>query len=196
MQAFNDAFRAEGRKDTGGPERTAVEKRLGPVFTHLLKEDGHYDVFLISAEGNVVFTAVKESDLGQNLVSGFLKDSGLGRAFRDSETRKTAFADLAPYAPSNNHPAGFFSRRPLSMAPASGWAPWRSRSRSTMINQIMQERTGLGRTGETYLVGPDKLMRSDSFRDPTDHLVKASFANPQSGKVDTDTTRNAFAGRS
>ena len=33
------------------------------------------------------------------------------------------------------------------------------------INQIMQERTGMGNTGETYLVGPDNLMRSDSFLD-------------------------------
>ena len=64
------------------------------------------------------------------------------------------------------------------------------------INAIMQQREGMGRTGETYLVGPDKLMRSDSFLDPANHSVKASFANPGRGKVDTDASRNALAGQS
>ena len=39
----------------------------------------------------------------------------------------------------------------------------------TQINNIMQDRTGLGRTGETYIVGADGLMRSDSrfFKEST-----------------------------
>ncbi|MBI4968051.1 MAG: hypothetical protein HZC25_08015 [Rhodospirillales bacterium] len=52
---------------------------------------------------------------------------------------------------------------------------------------------GMGRTGETYLVGPDKLMRSDSFLDKTNHSVKASFANPARGKVDTKASQAALA---
>jgi len=62
------------------------------------------------------------------------------------------------------------------------------------INAIMQERSGMGGTGETYLVGPDKLMRSDSFLDPTGHSVKASFADPSKGIVDTEASREALAG--
>ena len=52
----------------------------------------------------------------------------------------------------------------------------------------------MGETGETYLVGSDKLMRSDSFLDPKNHSVKASFANPATGSVDSDATRKALAG--
>lgn len=58
----------------------------------------------------------------------------------------------------------------------------------------MQQRDGMGKTGETYLVGPDKLMRSDSFLDPANHSVKASFANPSKGMVDTEAVREALAG--
>ncbi|MBF0373639.1 MAG: HAMP domain-containing protein, partial [Alphaproteobacteria bacterium] len=50
-------------------------------------------------------------------------------------------------------------------------------------------------TGETYLVGGDKLRRSDSFLDPKGHSVLASFANPSTGKVDTVASRNALAGK-
>ncbi|KKK89481.1 hypothetical protein LCGC14_2732660, partial [marine sediment metagenome] len=61
---------------------------------------------------------------------------------------------------------------------------------------IMQERGGMGKTGETYLVGSDKLMRSDSFLDQQGHSVMASFAgNVQNNGVDTEASTEALAGK-
>ena len=60
----------------------------------------------------------------------------------------------------------------------------------------MAERSGMGTTGESYLVGADYLMRSDSFLDPINHTVEASFANPEKGSIDSDTTKAALAGKS
>jgi methyl-accepting chemotaxis protein len=60
----------------------------------------------------------------------------------------------------------------------------------------MQFRAGYGKTQEDYLVGPDFLMRSDSYLDPKNHSVKASFANPQRGKCDTEASRRALRGES
>ncbi len=63
------------------------------------------------------------------------------------------------------------------------------------INNLMSERTGLGETGETYLVGPDKLLRSDTFRDPENHNVRSSFTGSvENNGVDTDAVRSALAG--
>ncbi|MCP5159336.1 MAG: HAMP domain-containing protein [Gammaproteobacteria bacterium] len=59
----------------------------------------------------------------------------------------------------------------------------------------MQRRDGLGQTGETYLVGPDKRMRSDSFMDAENRSVKASFAGSiEKNGVDTVAAREALAG--
>ncbi|MBF0392618.1 MAG: methyl-accepting chemotaxis protein [Alphaproteobacteria bacterium] len=190
---FSQAFAAGGDK-TGGAEWTAVERTLGPVFSNLLKEDGYYDVFLITAAGDVVFTAAKEPDLGQNLLTGPLKDSGLAKAFRDSAQRKVGFADLAPYAPSNNEPAAFLATQ-INDAAGKRIGAVAVQIPVNQIDSIMQERTGMGRTGETYLVGADKLMRSNSFLDPTNHSVKASFADPSKGKVDTEASREALSGK-
>jgi len=63
------------------------------------------------------------------------------------------------------------------------------------INRIMQQGKGTGEHSETYLVGPDNLMRSDSLLDPNNRSVRASFANPAKGSVDTSTSRAALAGR-
>ncbi|MBF0279435.1 MAG: HAMP domain-containing protein, partial [SAR324 cluster bacterium] len=61
---------------------------------------------------------------------------------------------------------------------------------------IMQQREGMGKSGETYLVGPDKLMRSDSFLDPEGHSVKASFAgNVKNNGVDTEAANQVFNGK-
>jgi methyl-accepting chemotaxis protein len=53
----------------------------------------------------------------------------------------------------------------------------------------------MGETGETYLVGNDNLMRSDSYLDPANHSVVASFKNPDKGSVDTEATREALSGK-
>ncbi|NUN96018.1 MAG: methyl-accepting chemotaxis protein [Candidatus Omnitrophica bacterium] len=60
----------------------------------------------------------------------------------------------------------------------------------------MQERTGMGETGEAYLVGRDFLMRSDSLMDPENRSVQASFQKPELGKVETESVRLALAGDS
>ncbi|MBK8751464.1 MAG: HAMP domain-containing protein [Candidatus Competibacteraceae bacterium] len=63
-------------------------------------------------------------------------------------------------------------------------------------NDIMQQREGMGRSGETYLVGSDKRMRSDSFMDAKDRSVQASFAGSiEKNGVDTEASREALAGK-
>jgi methyl-accepting chemotaxis protein len=54
-------------------------------------------------------------------------------------------------------------------------------------------REGMGETGESYLVGEDLKMRSNSFLDPTGHTVKASFAGSVAENgVDTDAAKRAL----
>jgi methyl-accepting chemotaxis protein len=53
----------------------------------------------------------------------------------------------------------------------------------------------MGESGETYLVGSDKRMRSDSFLDAQNRSVQASFAGGvESNGVDTEASREALAG--
>lgn len=63
------------------------------------------------------------------------------------------------------------------------------------INKIMLQRTGMGDSGETYLVGPDYLMRSDSYLSDGSHSVVGSFASPDKGSMRTEATENALAGK-
>ncbi len=110
------------------------------------------------------------------------------------ETRQFGIADFEPYAPSNNEPSVFIAQ-PVVQNDQTDVVVALQLSLEA-INSIMQQREGMGKTGETYLVGPDKLMRSDSFLDPENHSVHASFANPSKGKVDTVAVQEALNGNS
>lgn len=66
----------------------------------------------------------------------------------------------------------------------------------TPIDRIMRERSGMGETGETYLVGPDFRMRSDSFLDPVEHSVISSLKGTiEKNGVKTDASSNALQGK-
>ncbi|MCP4039851.1 MAG: methyl-accepting chemotaxis protein, partial [bacterium] len=63
------------------------------------------------------------------------------------------------------------------------------------ISEVMGTRAGLGETGETYLVGSDRLMRSDSHVDPENRSVVASFRASDTGRVETKSAEAALSGQ-
>ncbi|MEY4588194.1 MAG: hypothetical protein RL497_270, partial [Pseudomonadota bacterium] len=175
-----------------------AHRKLHPKLRHQLEAFGYYDIFIVdNASGNVVYTVFKELDFATNLNSGSWAGTGLGRAFKNAKnlaSGTTTLTDFSPYTPSYEAPAAFMAA-PIFMG---------EKAQGTLIiqvpiepiNAIMQERSGMGKTGETYLVGPDFLMRSDSFLNPTDHSVSASFADPKKGSVNSDAIKLGISGQS
>lgn len=188
---------ANGPYDTSKPQYKQIWQEESGDLANYMHKYGYYDVFIICAKhGHVMYTAAKEADLGSNLGHGPYKNSGLAKLWhRVVETQKGAFQDFAPYAPSNNEPAAFFGY-PVKNNNGNTVAVVALQLSLEAINAIMQQRDGMGNTGETYLVGPDKLMRSDSFLDPQGHSVKASFAGSVSENgIDTQASQKALEGK-
>jgi methyl-accepting chemotaxis protein len=165
-------------------------------FKKYIDEYGYYDIFLIDPnDGHVIYTQAKESDYGANLKHGSLKDSGLGEVFRKTiQNKRTTYVDMKPYAPSAGAPAMFLGTPVVENGKTIAVLVFQISDAA--INKIMQFRSGYGKSQEDYLVGQDKLMRSDSFLDPKGHSLKASFANPSSGSVDTEASKAALSGAS
>ncbi len=164
-------------------------------FQGYIKEYGYYDVFVICKKhGHVMYTAAKESDYGANLSNGPLKNSGLAEVWRKTlANNRPTFVDMKPYQPSNNAPAMFLGKPVRKDGEVIGVLVFQISDEA--INKIMKYRHGYGDTQEDYLVGTDKLMRSDSYLDPKGHSLRASFASPETGSVDTVATREAFSGK-
>lgn len=171
-----------------------LEDERDDFFASYIRKYNYYDLFLIHPGGEIFYSVIHESDYGTNIIRGKYADSGLGRVVRQVlETRRFGIADFEPYLPSNNEPAAFIAQ-PLLVADRVELIVALQLS-SEAINKIMHQREGMGRSGETYLVGSDKLMRSDSFLDPVNHSIKVSFADPSKGKVDTRAVTEALSGR-
>jgi len=192
LEAFTAAFGQEGRK-VGGVKWQEAERRYGPWLSQVKEDYGYYDLFLVSSRGDIVYSVSKESDLGQNVIEGTLKDSPAGKCFRGG-LKDVFIQDFEPYAPSGNVPEAFSSAPIRKGRETAGVVMFQLPLEG--INKIMQERAGMGNTGECYLVGPDKRMRSDSFLDQKNHSVKASFAgNIENNGVDTESVREGLANR-
>lgn len=170
-------------------------KRHEAYFQNYIKAYGYYDLFIICAKhGHVLYSAAKESDYGENLTSGSLKESGLAKAHKMAlQNNRPTYIDMAPYAPSNNEPAMFLAT-PVKVD-GTVKAIVALQISDSAISKVMNQRVGYGKTQEDFLVGQDKIMRSDSFLRKETHSIKASFANPQTGKNDTEAVQAALSGK-
>ncbi|RZM80014.1 methyl-accepting chemotaxis protein [Pseudoalteromonas rubra] len=166
------------------------------LFKHFIEQKGFYDLFIIDMDGYIGYTVAQESDYQTNLINGPYRDSGLAQLFRRTVTGKQfSITDYQQYAPSNNEPAAFIGVPVQSNGQTHSIIALQI-SIDT-INDIMQQRDGMGKTGESYLVGSDLRMRSDSYLDPTAHSVTASFAGTVAHNgVDTLAVRRGLQGYS
>ena len=176
-----------------GSSYSAAHAAYHPFFRGLCEKYGVYDVFLIdAATGKVVYTAAKETDLGTLLREGPLASSSLGVAFQQAASagRRDAvgFGLFQRYLPSCNEPASFMAAPIFDGRTLVGVVAFQVPI--DKVNAIIGETTGMGQTGETYAIGPDRLFRSDS-RFTKEMGAKTTIINPEF-KVDTAAVRSAL----
>ncbi|MFT6270533.1 MAG: methyl-accepting chemotaxis protein [Alphaproteobacteria bacterium] len=151
--------------------------RLHETFKIYLEKFGYYDIFLIDTRGNVVYSVFKESDFATNLKDGPYATSGLAQAYQAAALLSTpndyALIDYAQYTPSYEAPASFIASPIYKYGNQVGVLVFQMPIEA--ITNVMSERSGLGETGEAYLVGQDRLMRSDSFKDAQNFSVDSAF---------------------
>ncbi|MDO8141858.1 MAG: cache domain-containing protein, partial [Candidatus Brocadiales bacterium] len=192
LYVTKNPFHKEKRIDflsaTDGSEYSSVHAMYHPYFKGLLEKRGYYDIFLIDSEtGNIIYSAYKESDFGSNLINGPYANTNIAKLYKEvnnaAEHNFVKTADFEPYAPSDFTPASFIAAPISDGFNKTGILVLQIPIEQ--INSVMMGRAGLGETGETYLVGRRKLMRSDSrFSEKRTILVN---------KIDTDAVRNALS---
>lgn len=166
-QKFSDAWAEGGDKGEG---YRAAQEYFSPVFDGYKAKYGYYDFFLISKEGIVVYTAEHERDFGTSLVNGQYRSTGLAKAFRGAMSGQVTLTDFESYSPSNGDAASFIAAPVVQGGYVIGVVALQMPI--SAINSIMQEKAGMGESGESYLVGKDFLMRSDSRFEKESTILK------------------------
>ncbi len=161
-----------------------------------LEKFGYYDIFLVDIEtGDIVYSVFKELDYGTSLRDGPYANTNFAEAFIEASTMENgefSFKDYRQYTPSYEAPASFIAAPIFNEDRRVGVLIFQMPLEP--INAVMMQRSGMGETGDTYLVGPDMLMRSDSIQHPDTHSVLASFTNPEAGSVKNEAATSAVGG--
>lgn len=152
------------------------------------------DALLIDTQGNVVYSVMKGPDLGTNILTGPYRESNLRdayqKALRSNDADFVWITDFQPFQPQLDAPTAWVVS-PVGMngkidgvmalpVPIS------------KINKVMTankhwQAAGMGPSTETYLAGPDDLMRSDSrlfLEDPKEYRREAIAAGTPPDVVD------------
>ena len=154
VRSFNAAYEENGNSADNEDWRIIVEFKE-PRIKGMVADNGFYDLLLVSPDGNIVYSAVRESDLGMNIPGSELADSSLGQAYKrmtQAGDDRVVIGDFAAYAPSNGAQAAFMMAR-MKDESGSVVGSVAVRLAADQLNAILQQRSGMGETGESYLVG-------------------------------------------
>ncbi len=175
-----------------------IHQRFHPETRDLLTRYGFYDIFLVDANsGDIVYTVFKEIDFATNLVTGAFRDTQLAQAFNAARSAKNDaiyLSDFAPYTPSYDGPAAFMSTPIFDQGQLQ--AVLVVQLPLDKITQVMSNRAGLGDSGESYLLGSDRLLRSDSHRAPDTYNVSNVFRAGDKLKIHSEHSELALQGQS
>ena len=158
-----------------GSAWSAANAKYQPYFARMTGLEGFGDAILIDTKGNVVYTVNKGVDLGTNLVTGPYAQSELAGAWTTAMTSNlpdsVTLSDYERFAPDLDVPTGW-AVAPVesggSIIGAIAVELPTARINAVMTDSGHWSASGLGKTGETYLVGGDQLLRSSSRELSTD----------------------------
>ncbi len=157
-----------------------VHQRFHRGYADMVRKSNYSDIFLIDLNGDVVYSVTKHANFATNLLSGPYQSSGLGSTFAKIKRRLDG-----GQKPQQIFEFTDFGRNELTgqvvaymAAPVMQYDYVRGvvifELLPDKLNQIMAEREGLGETGETILIGPDKRMRANAWLAP-EFSVENSF---------------------
>ncbi|MEM7127071.1 MAG: adenylate/guanylate cyclase domain-containing protein [Chloroflexota bacterium] len=216
----NDTVSHHQLDDAGdGSEYTRWHVRYHPGMRDLVNRFGYDNLYLINLSGQIVYSVHKDVALGTSLLDGPYRSSslaGLIRTIQASPDRGLLrTADFMPFRPDYAEPRAFFAIPLFNGTHLIGILAFGlpvDRINNIMTSNQSWEQMGFGQTGETYLVGADLLMRSDSrflLEDPDAYLqslsrngvtrenvnaIRTSSSSILLEQVNSDTVVDALAG--
>jgi class 3 adenylate cyclase len=163
-------------------------------FREIATRFEYRDAMLLDTRGNVVYTVNKGPALGTNILTGPYRASNLRGAYEKAMASDSVdfvwITDFQPFQAALGAPIAWLVSPIGTTGKAAGVLALPLPI--SKVNRIMTadkgwKAAGMGETAETYLAGPDKLMRSDSrmfLQDPEKYRREAEAAGTPPDIVD------------
>ena len=195
-----------GSADKNEDDYEAVHRLHHEGLLHFAETFGFEDLLLIDAETrDVLYSVRKGPDLGVSLEQAGYADSNFAAAATGSLApgSGTVIVDFARYTGALGAPALFAAHAITGRTGERGVLA--ARLSANKLDEVMTgggswRQEGLGESGETYLVGPDLLMRSDSrfqLEAPERYQTQLRAAGYDTSMVEFDrpSTNKSWLGR-
>jgi methyl-accepting chemotaxis protein len=173
----------------------------------ILEEYELTDLLLVSLDSQVIFTAnnsQKKLFLGKNLTNGTFKGSPLFNCYKKAINSKSGSLIFSGfnYSKITDSVNGFicgkkkaeFSNQDEGIDKGDDIGVIITQINNSIINKMLTSRTGMGKTGQSYLVGDDFLLRSDFFINSKKFNAINSMKNGI--EVDVESVKLALNGKS
>jgi len=177
-----------------GSAWSAANARFNNYFREIATRFEYGDAILLDTRGNVVYSVNKGPALGTNILTGPYRESNLRSAYEKAMVADSVdfvwITDFQPFQAALGVPIAWLVS-PITAAGKTAGVLALPLPISK-VNRIMTadkgwKAAGMGETAETYLAGPDKLMRSDSrlfLEDPKRYRREAEAAGTPPDIVD------------
>ena len=177
-----------------GSAWSAANARFNNYFHEIATRFEYRDAMLLDTLGNVVYNVNKGPTLGTNILNGPYRASNLRSAYEKALDADNAdfvwITDFQPFQAALEAPVAWLVSPIVAAGKTVGVLALPLPI--SKVNRIMTadkhwKAAGMGRTAETYLAGPDKLMRSDSrlfLEDPEKYRREAEAAGTPPDIVD------------
>ncbi len=198
MEIITGAFEDAGKTVDDEAWRTLVKFKEASII-NTVEKNGFFDLLMISQAGDIVYSTAKGTDLGMNITEGALASSTLSQSVSalSSAADEMFFADFAPYAPSNGEQAAFMMAVVKNrMGKVIGSIA--IRIPVTKFNEIVQQRSGMGESTESYLIGrssgktslrTDRVVKNDKVgKEVTGKFVDLALEGKSGHAVQIDST--------
>lgn len=150
----------------------------------------YHNLLLVNNDGTILYTTKDEKIFGQNLLNSELKTTLLSQVFQRAKNGEVFISDLAFFSPSKKE-AMFIAKAIRNETEELGIliCEWTLGS----LNRIVSRSTKLAETEDTYLIGSDLLMRSNSrlskaptaLQEKVDTTSASKLFNDESGLIET-----------
>lgn len=180
LPRFSEAYKTGGFDD---PQYKQVKSDYGYLFIHFLTQHGYKNIYLADIDGNIVYGVRSNGYIGKNLNDEEYSSTAIGEVFREGLTN-LKFSDLTWDERTKDYmclgACPIYDNLNTLLGVVIVEIPYYK------LDAILSQTGGLGKTGEIYIVGSDKLMRSKSR-----FLKQNTILNL---KIDTESVEDALDG--
>jgi len=141
-----------------------AHRKYQPFYREVAVRNNFADIYIISAEGQVMYSVMKDRDLGTDLVDPAAAPNGLSAVYKRvlaAEDGEFFFQDFAPYSAAGEMRSAFMAA-PIRASNGALLGVFAVRVTQSVFATMERPRTENGHEVSIFAVGPEGFLRTSS----------------------------------